>query len=312
MKLSSPLHEVGALVEDQKACIVGDLGLRATMVPISVRVTGPRAPARVFRAEVARNRRLTPMLAALVASSAIADTEPDVTDMVVDVTSRVSLRGHPPLELRDQIFSSEGMSASVLSSLRGLHAVGELLFNPFEPVVLERLDLDVRVQFRRDLVEIVGLALPGDTLRPGATVPLRVTLRPYGAPEYVETVPFVVPRTVGRELVRIEAASGASAKPDVAQPESLAGVLDNLTKYYSASSIVISVQTSEDGASTRGRLLPDLPSVAFDTLRSSDRARRVDAYRVSDKTVFPTKRVMFGKQEITAYVDDDVVGSSTR
>jgi hypothetical protein len=120
-------------------------------VPISVRVTGPGAGPKLFHAEVARNRRLTPMLASLVVQSALTDTEPDVADMVVTVVSKLSLKGHAPLELRDEIFSGEGVSRQALAGTRGLRAVGDLLFNTFEPVVLDRIDVDIRVEFRRDI-----------------------------------------------------------------------------------------------------------------------------------------------------------------
>ena len=98
-------------------------------------------------------------------------------------------------------------------------AMGELMFNPFEPVVLDRIDVDVRVEYRRDVAEIIGVSLPGQEVHAGDTVPLRVTLRPYAGPEYVETVPVVIPRTVAGEVIKIEVASGAQVRPDVPQAE---------------------------------------------------------------------------------------------
>ncbi len=310
-KMSSPLQEVGTLVQDRQACIIGDLDARTTMMPVEVRVGGPGGEARIFHADVARNRRLTPMLASMVVSNAIADAEPDVTDMVVTVTSKMNVKGFTTLELRDQLFSSEGVSGRTLSSSRGLRAIGELLFNPFEPVVLDRMDVDVRVEFRRDVAEIVGVSMPGDVVHAGDTVPLRVTMRPYAGSEYVETVPVVIPRSVGGDMVKLEVASGAQVKPDTPQAESLRGYIDNLRKFYSASSIVVSVQTPDDGAALRGKLLSGLPPAALDTLRPGNQTRRADAYRVADRTVFPSKRLVSGKQELTVFVRDDVLGRNS-
>ncbi len=310
-KMSSPLQEVGTLVQDRQACIIGDLDARTTMMPVEVRVGGPGGETRIFRADVARNRRLTPMLASLVVSNAIADAEPDVTDMVVTVTSKMNVKGFTTLELRDQLFSSEGVSGRALSSSRGLRAIGELLFNPFEPVVLDRMDVDVRVEFRRDIAEIVGVSMPGDVVHAGDTVPLRVTLRPYAGSEYVEIVPVVIPRSVGGDMVKLEVASGAQVRPDTPQAESLRGYIENLRKFYSASSIVVSVQTPDDGASLRGKLLSGLPPAALDTLRPGNQTRRADAYRVADRTVFPSKRLVSGKQELTLFVRDDVLGHNS-
>jgi hypothetical protein len=307
-KMSSPLNEVGTLVQDRPSCIIGDLDARTTMLPIDVRVTGPGVEPRLFHAEVARNRRLTPMLASMVVGNAIADAEPDVTDMIVTVTSKVGVKGFAPLETRDQIFSPEGVSSHALASSRGLRAMGELLLNPFEPVVLDRLDVDVRVDYRRDVAEIVGVALPTQEVHAGDTVDLRVTLRPYGGSEYVETVPVIIPRTVAGQTVKVEVATGAAVKPDMPQAETLPVYIDNLRKSYSASSIVVTLQTPDDGASLRGRLISGMPASALDTLRSGNQTARAGAYHIADRTVFPARQLVSGREELTVVVKTDALG----
>ena len=308
-KMSSPLNEVGTLVQDRPACIVGDLDARTTMLPIDVRVTGPGVEPRLFHAEVARNRRLTPMLASMVVGNAIADAEPDVTDMIVTVTSKVGLKGYAPLEMRDQIFSPEGVSSHALASSRGLRAMGELLLNPFEPVTLDRMDVDVRVEYRRDVAEIVSVALPTQDVHAGDTVDLRVTLRPYAGSEYVETVPVIIPRTVAGQMLKIEVASGASVRPDMPQAETLPVYIDNMRKSYSATSIVVTLQTPDDGASLRGRLISGLPDSALDTLRPGNQTNRAGAYHVADRTLFPARQLVSGREELSVAVKTDALGA---
>ncbi len=311
-KMSSPLNEVGTLIQDRPSCIVGDLDARSTMLPVDVRVAGPGVEPRLFHAEIARNRRLTPMLASMVVGNAIADAEPDVTDMVVTVTSKVGVKGFAPLELRDQIFSAEGVSSHALASSRGLRAMGELLFNPFEPVVLDRMDVDVRVEYRRDVAEIVGISLPSQDIHAGDTVDLRVTMRPYAGAEYVETVPVIIPRSVGGQTIKIEVSTGAAVKPDVPEAESLPVYIDNLRKSFSASAIVVTLQTPDDGASLRGRLISGLPASALDTLRPGNQTRRADAYHIADRTIFPARQLVSGKEELTIAIKGDALGERIR
>ena len=151
------------------------------------------------------------------------------------------------------------------------------MFNPFEPVVLDRMDVDVRVEYRRDVAEIVGVSLPGQDVHAGDTVPLRVTLRPYAGHEYVETVPVIIPRTVGGETIKLEVATGSMVRPDVPQAESLRGYIDNMRKSYSASSLVVTPADPRRRApSLRGRLIQGLPASALDTLRPGNQTRRAD------------------------------------
>ena len=153
-----------------------------------------------------------------------------------DVEDRTS-RASRTLELRDQMFSPEGVSSRALSSSRGLRAMGELLFNPFEPVVLDRMDVDVRVEYRRDVAEIVGVSLPGGRRARGRHR-RRCGSRcaPTPGAEYVETVPVVIPRTWpvrhGQDRGRDRRRRSSPTSP---QAESLRGYIDNLRKFYSAS-----------------------------------------------------------------------------
>src|SRR6185369_698846 len=144
---------------------------------------------------------------------------------------------------------------------------------------------------------------------PGDTVPLRVTLRPYAGNEYVETVPVIIPRTVGGQVIKLEVATGSMVRPDVPQAESLRGYIENMRKSYSASSLVVTLQTPDDGAALRGQLIKGLPAAALDTLRPGNQTRRADNYRVADCTVFPSRGLVSGRQELQIQVKDDPLGA---
>jgi hypothetical protein len=307
-KLATPVAEVGTVVQDRQSCIVGDLGLRAPMMPVTVRVKAPGAEPRIFKAEVARAKRLSPALTSAVLVTAIAGAEPDQKDMVVSLTTKVGLRGMQPLELTDETFSGDGVSTRVLSNFRGVRALTDLINNPFTPVNLDRVDFDVTIQFRRDFAEIVDVALPGDVIESGRTVPLRVTLRPYAGREYVETIPVAIPEGLSGQQIKLEVASGALVRPDVARPEDLNGFIAALKSYYTASSIVVSLSLPEDGVSLRGRLVPNLPPSALDTLRTAHGTRRADTYSLADRTVFTSQRPVSGRQDLVVEVRPDPLG----
>jgi hypothetical protein len=134
-------------------------------------------------------------------------------------------------------------------------------------------------------------------------------MRPYAGSEYVETVPVIIPRTVAGQTLKIEVATGASVKPDLPQAETLPVYIENLRKSYSASSIVVTLQTPDDGASLRGRLIQGLPDSALDTLRPANQTRRADAYHIADRTVFPARQLVSGRQDLSVLVKDDPLGA---
>lgn len=307
-KMASPLGSIGVLEQDRPSCIVGRIGPVADMIPFAATVAGPGGPSRTFHAEIARNRRLTPGLASMVLAAAVADAAPDVTDLTANLVTHVALRGRAPLTLVDQLFSGDGLSPRALGSTKLVRALAELPGNPYGPVEIMGLDVSIELSFQHDVAEIVGVSLPGRPLHAGETVPLRVSLRPYGRPEYDEMWPVTLPRLADGSEIRIEVAGGAQVKPDLAPPDSLGGYLQNFAAGFPAKSAVVSVRTEAESLTLRGQLLPGLPSSALDTARASASARRAETLALVMRTPFPTSRVITGKREITVPLAYDSLG----
>jgi hypothetical protein len=304
-KLSSPMKEIGSLTQDRQACIVGDTSERADMIPVNVIVGGAGRNEQSFHAEVVRHRFLTPMLAAGVIANAAQTAASDVSDATITVRSSLAVRGYKPLELVDHVFSPDGVSPRTLASSAGLKAIGDILFNPFAPANIDKIDVRVDVDYKADVAEIIGVSLNSDELEPGSRPNLYVTLRPYAGQEYVKTIPVEIPPQLAGQTVKVVVTAGNLAKPDVAPPENLSGLLDNLRKSFPAKAIVISLETPDEGVTLRGSVIPDLPGSVIDTLRPGASTRRADTYKRASRLVVDTHGVVQGKQEITIHVKDD-------
>ena len=302
LKMSSPIAEIGTITDDGKNGVVGVLGELASKVPVEVRVTSQGKDKAPFSVEIARHRRLLPLLSTMAISTALSETIPDVTDMVADVTTRLWVRGFAPVELADQVFSNETLAPRVLAMSHGMRALTDLVGNPFAPAIVEKIEVVARVEFRTGTADIVALASSREKVRAGAELPLQVTLRPYGGPEVVETVAIEIPCSLAGKAVKIEVAAGAQVKPEMPRAEDLAGFVQNLRSYFPATTLVVSLATKDDGASVHGRLLRNLPPSALDTLRPASQSRRAEAVHMVRQIPFPGSRILAGQKEITIQV----------
>ncbi|MBI5478524.1 MAG: hypothetical protein HY906_06710 [Deltaproteobacteria bacterium] len=304
-KMSSPLVEAGALVMDRQAAIVADMGQRVDMIPIEVTINAGAQPTRVFKAEVARHKFLTPMLAGAVVMSAGMEAAPDLATAVVNVDSMVKIKGYDALHFHDRLFTIDGMSPRILAFSGAFRAMHEILFNPFEKVAIEKLTFKVNIAYGPDAAEMIALRVDSLEVDPGQKVNLYVTLRQYQGSEYVVTVPFEVPKEYAGQNLWVELVPGNFARPPLAMPETLRGILENLRKPpYPSDTFVISLMKPSDGVSYRGRLMPELPPSAIDTMRQTTSLRRVDSFRSVTQIVRPAGRVVVGRQSITFKVKD--------
>jgi hypothetical protein len=304
-KMSSPLKTLGSLVLDRETGIVGDLSKHAAMVPVQITVQTPGQSDRVFATEVASHRFLTPALIGSVAASAIQASVPDISEVSVRVQSRLGLRGFEPLVQTDTMFSPGGMSAKLLQASSGLRQLQELLFNPFGPTRIERLDLNLSVEFRSDVAEIVGLSLVSDELEPDTRPSLYVTLRPYSGAPTVRAVPFEVPRSLAGQTLKIEASAGNLVKAEVAPPESLADLVDNLRKGFASRQLVVTLTTSDEGITHRGRIVPSLPASVIATLRPGSTTRRGEVQKRLARFAVDVGTILVGSKDLTVQVKDD-------
>lgn len=304
-KMATPLGTLGSLLLDRETGVVGEVHRQAPMVPVQVTVQIPGQSDRVFSTEVASHRFLTPLLAASVASSSIQSAAPDVSDVTVRVQSRLGLRGFAPLMQTDTLYSPGGVTPRLLQSSSGMRHLPELLFNPFGPTRVERLDLAVAVEYKSEVAEIIGLSLVSDELEPDTRPSLYVTLRPYSGAPQVRAVPFEVPRGLAGQTLKIEASAGNLVKPEIAPPESLTDLVENLRKGYAARQLVVTLTTTEEGVSHRGRLIPSLPASVIATLRPGSTTRRGEVYKRLTRFAVDVDTVLVGTKELTVQVKDD-------
>ncbi len=72
----------------------------------------------------------------------------------------------------------------------------------------------------------------------------------------------------------------------------------------------MTLQTQDDGASLRGRLISGLPASALDTLRPGNQTNRADAYHVADRTRLSGDASWSAeKQELSVAVKTDALGA---
>ncbi len=276
------------------------------MIPVRVSVSGPGKADRVFNTQIARHRFLTPLLASSVATSAAQTAASDVADAVIEVQSQVGLHGFSPLKQTDFVFSPEGLTPKAVMLSTGMRQVNDILFNPFAPARIDDIDLKIRVDYKADVAELTSISLASDELEPGTRPSLYITLRPYNGNSYVEAVPFEVPRQLAGQTLKIEAASGGMVRPEIAPPENLGELVENLRKGYPARSLIVTLTTPDEGVTLRGQIIPSLPASVIATLRPGSSTRRADPYKRLTRFSVDMNRVILGKQEVTVRVREDI------
>ncbi len=307
-KIGEALLPRGQLVQDQQAAIVVDRAAIAPVVPMVVRVHGVDAPKTEWRVELASHRAMSPMLALAVLANALQVTAAEQSDVTWRIDGEVLLMGREPVRFRDEGWLPQGMvSPRALTKLR-LFSLFEVAFgNPFEPVPIERIDVDVHVRFARDVTELLSVALEPPEPVAGEELGLRIELRDHGS-EVVRVERLSVgrlPSWLAGERIEVRVVPGPSAPVERARAASVDDLIDAVQARAPATVFVVSMRVPGAGLRYRGHLARDLPRSALDALLPAGGSGRVDVMGRWWRKELPVGRVAIGSARVQAEVREE-------
>lgn len=174
-KLGTSGPIIGAITTDESMAVVGQVGARPQMLPLTVRVERYNDPTpRVYKCQIVDNRTLTVQLAPAVVSAAalhVGELPPDNT---------VAYRG--------TIAMDDGQSVQFVNTATGGmdEALGEftgalalLTHNPFGGAKVKSLDFDIRVQPKNIASYIWSVDVRHTKVRPGDTLDVDLVIESY-------------------------------------------------------------------------------------------------------------------------------------
>ncbi len=304
--VASPNQEIGSLIHDRKSTISADTSLRSRMIPVDVTIRQKGAETGVFKTEILNDQFFMSTLANMAAFNAASHYMGDRDHVTARIKSRVVIRKHGNLEFVDYLYSKGG-SLGLVSSARGLRALMPLLMNPFEPVDIERVDLDIEGDYAANFGDIVALRVPSRELTPGKDSFVYVDMTTYDGQRITEKVPFEVPRRLAGSVVRLEVTAGDATQLDAAPPRNINEFIDMLRKLLPGDTFAVTLYTADEGVAIDGKLIHDVPSSVADRLKYSTRteSETTTVYQPLYRSLSKSSRVINGGQSLLVRIADE-------
>jgi len=302
--LASPIKEIGSLTQDRQAAIAADTNLRTPAIPVSITVTtvaGKRTEKGTFNVEVMDNKFLTPSITGAALMNAINYYLPDRDDVTARVESSVKVKGAQPIEFVDYLYANDG-AGSVMGAVRGLRVLVPLMLNPFAPVTVERVDINVDLKFEANYGDVKEVRVPTTDLIAGQRNTVQVLMSTWDGKDILEDVPVDVPKDLAGNIVQLEVTAGDSAKLDAAPPVDLPSLMAAFRKLLPGNVWAVTLYPADEGVSLEGKLVRDLPASAQDKLHPQTHTQRAAAYKPLIRTVAPAKRVVNGSSSMLVRV----------
>ncbi|MEM1108839.1 MAG: hypothetical protein AAGH99_09140 [Planctomycetota bacterium] len=297
-KRAGSLDIVGSIVRDEASAVagVGDLGFFAA--PVSVRVALPDQPVRDYKYHVVDDVQMTPgILAAVTAQSLTAVQAPPVYH-TMRTTGTMTFTGGRTFEL-DSLIAGEGLNGLIFDMLP---PVVSMMQNPFDPLRLESVDIDITVEKGIELDQMLSASLDKRSVRPGETVNINVVLQPFDGPAYTKTLPFDLPGDLdaGEYQLLISDANRftnrmVAGRPDLARIENADELLSALQTLadIDRKMIYVGMPQRTPGLAVGGQPLSDLPSSRSMVLGATS-SSSITPYPRFVEQAYPAERLIAG------------------
>jgi hypothetical protein len=184
-KFGNATEVVGALKQDRYSGIMGELGEAAPFIPVSVKLRSHNATGAVFKEKdlhfnVFVHQKWTPFLMMLTLFNSLQQMNEYADEMTYRMSGDVHLDGAPDVKVTTMLAPSE-MPVPPPMALAGWWGdkFNRLFLNPVDTPKLTRVDVAVDLLPERRVATVENAWTPSAEVEAGASIPVKVFLRPY-------------------------------------------------------------------------------------------------------------------------------------
>ena len=303
-KLASSVKIVGALTVDESTGVLGRIGRKARMIPLTIRVTRYNdTEPRVYNCQIANNRLLTPLvLRSVVAGAALlrGNLPPENT---VAYKGLIDVAGFGTISF-ENVSSGFGLAEAIADSVG---PVAMLMNNPYEVAEIRSLDFDISIMSKSAVAHIWSVDLSDSRVKAGQTIEITVVVESVlgGRKKYESSLRIPDELVPGQYDLIISGGRGygeflKKAVPYRFVPQSLPGLVEAMNNVLSVKrdKLYCLLVLPAGGIAVEKAELPDLPATKALILQDGKRTLSTQPYShwleqtVETGTVVIDKKVM--------------------
>lgn len=264
-KVGGTARILGGMVRDENSAVAGRPGVPFRTAPVVTHIHLPAQPQREYKMQVAYDRSYTPIIAAVVAGESLVAAQAVPMDSTLHLTGTITLEGGRTINLDSLLPNGSNMEV--------MFAVAPPLImmanNPFQPVMLESLDLKMDVTRQVLLGTIVQGRIDRAEARPGEDITVTVGIQQPAKPRYDKHVTLTLPESLPDGAYEVTVCDAQAYMGRVMANRPYLGQIDDVDELFEMVKMVMELRSDalyvvtnlpQPGLAVDRRELPRLPS----------------------------------------------------
>jgi SpoIVB peptidase S55 len=205
-KVDSPGAPVGSIRQDRFGAIYGVVGDQAKMIPVKLRVDSTLNHPVEYSFEMVQQDFLTPLLANLAISSALASTERSMGPSTLSVDGAIRLSSGDAVEIGDILAAD--VNAPNLAGNSIATPLSYLLRSGFPNLRVTGIDLTIKALNEKHEATLEQAWSTQSEVRPGEHLEVMAVLRKESGEQVVERIPVEIPASVTDKTLSLVVGDG--------------------------------------------------------------------------------------------------------
>ncbi len=307
-KIVNATEPVGAFVQDRHTGILGELGKKPDMIPVTLTIRGGPVE-RQFHYEVLNNPGLSPAAMMATVYNALHGVNEYGQETSYRMSGSIAVNGYPNVNLQNMFAPVDGGEPAAMLVATALgDRFGRIYDNPYSAPDIRGVQLNFDLVHERRWARLEGARTDVTEARPGDQITIETVLRPYRGEAIVQQIPVKIPTSVSQGPLRILVSDGETldrirhTTPLFNSRMDLGSTISLLNKEHVNNRVYVSLLENDPEAMVADKVMPSLPlSImnVMDSMRGRQEMVVQAESSVDESATSPLDYVVSGAQVLT-------------
>jgi hypothetical protein len=265
-KIIDTTETIGAFTQDRNSAILGRFGQRARMIPVTITVAAGGGQ-RATHFEVLDNKELTPQVMLISVFQSVQQTNQAAAQISYRLTGDLKVTGQPTVRLEGIMAPNELNPAAINTALYINERFGRIYANSAEQPMVEGMRLELKELAENRSAALEEVRLSRSEARPGETIEVEATVRPFRAPVETLRIPMTIPANTAPGELRLVVSDAAmadrltlpSGSPFQNRPVALADMIGQMNRSHANDGLYVTLLEHDAQTVTEGGTLGAVP-----------------------------------------------------
>jgi hypothetical protein len=319
-KIINTTETVGSFTQDRETAIMGEFGVKARMIPLTVHLVQDGADGvgaakaldeKTLHLEVIDQEQITPSAVMVSVFQGLMQSNWYGVETTYRVRAAVKLKGYPDVKFDSLVAPSDFAPSNLMTALLLGERFNRLYDNAARRTPIESVELNVDAMPGRRTMQIQDAQADESEVRAGDTVSIETTLQPWRGEVRNIRIPVTLPATLPSGKVRLLVSDG-STLDRLMQPAQIGGpaldvaaTITQLNSEHAADRLYVTLLAPDPQVAIDGRTLTSVPLSLANVLEPT---RENHGMSLSGESAVPlgsvgVDAVLSGQQVITLRVE---------